>query len=105
MGFILIYSKGVKTSSLQLKYTVYGVGARAQIRVIDLTGKDISPSVRKDKPTVSAYVLPSSANKFTAFSSGEQIYWGHSVEECMTLIKEKLKLAAVELPKPFSEYK
>ncbi len=95
----------MKTSSVQLKYTFYGVGARAQIRIIDLTGEDISPSVRKDQPTVSAYVLPSSANKFTAFSSGEQVYWGYSVEECITVIKEKLKLAAVELPKPFSKYK
>jgi len=89
---------------LQLKYTVYGVDARAQIQVIDLTGEDVSPSVRQDKPIVYANVLPSSAHKFTAFGLGEQVYWGHSVEECMNVIKEKLKLAAVELPKSFGKY-
>lgn len=89
---------------MQLRYTIYGVDARAQIRVIDLTGEDISSSNRKEKPTVFAYILPASVNKFTAFSSGEQVYWGHSVEECMNVIKEKLKLTAVELPKSFSRY-
>lgn len=93
------------TSLVQLKYTVYGVGARAQIRVIDLTGKDVTPSIRKDKPTVFAYILPYSAHKFTAFCLGEQVYWGHSVEECIDVIKEKLQLAAVELPKSFNQYK
>jgi hypothetical protein len=88
----------------QRKYTIYGVGYRAQLRVIDLTSEDIAPSIRKDKPTVFAYVLPSSANKFSAFSSGEQIYWGHSVKECLNIIKEKLKLAEVQLPESFSRY-
>jgi hypothetical protein len=88
----------------QWKYTIYGVGYRAQLRVIDLTSEDISPSIRTDKPTVFAYVLPSSANKFAAFSSGEQIYWGHSVNECLNVIKEKLKLADVQLPESFRRY-
>jgi hypothetical protein len=88
----------------QRKYTIYGVGYRAQLRVIDLTSECISPSIRNDKLTVFAYVLPSSVNKFTAFSSGEQIYWGHSVKECLNVIKEKLQLADVQLPESFSRY-
>lgn len=95
----------MNVSPMQLKYTIYGVGARAQIQVIDLTGESVSPSIRKERPTVSAYILPSSANRFTAFSLGEQVYWGHNVEDCITVIKEKLKLAAVELPNSFSKYK
>lgn len=90
---------------MQFKYTIYGADARAQIQVIDLTGENVSPSIRKDKPRVSAYVLPNSANKFTAFRLGEQVYWGHNVEKCMNVIKERLKLADVELPLSFSQYK
>lgn len=89
---------------MQLKYTIYGVDARAQIQVIDLTGENVSPSIRQDKPRVSAYILPSSANKFTAFSLGEQVYWGPNVEECINVIKKRLKLADVELPNSFNQY-
>jgi hypothetical protein len=90
---------------VQLKYTIYGADARAQIHVIDLTGEDVSPSIRKEKPRVSAYILPNSANRFTAFRLGDQVYWGHNVEECMNVIKERLKLADVELPLPFTQYR
>lgn len=89
---------------MQLKHTIYGVGARAQIIIIDLTGKDVSPSVRTDLPRVFANVLPSEANKYTAFCLGEQVYWGHSVKECLTVLKEKLKLADIQLPKSFNRY-
>ncbi len=90
---------------MQLKYTIHGTDARAQIQVIDLTGESISLSIRKDKPRVYAYILPDYANKFTPFCLGEQVYWGHNVEECVNLIKERLKLADIELPLSFSQYK
>lgn len=86
------------------KYTIFVIGYRAQIQVIDLTSKDIAPSIRNDKVIIFAYVLPSYTNKFTAFCLGKQIYWGHSLNKCLSIIKEKLKLSDIQLPKSFTQY-
>ena len=78
-----------------MKYTVYGVGARVQIQIYDLTTDDIEPKIRKDKISIYAYSLPSNANRNTALSiAGEQIYTGHSLAECLDIVKQKLKLKA-----------
>ncbi len=88
-----------------MKYTVHGVGARVQIQIYDLTTDDISPAIRKDKISVYAYILPNNANRNTAFSmAGEQIYAGHSLAECLAIVKQKLKLVDITLPKSFSQY-
>lgn len=87
------------------KYTFYGVGARAQVQIIDLTGEDVSPAIRKDKISVYAYILRATAHKSTAFSMvGEQIYGGHNLDECLTVVKSKLKLHIMEIPKSFKRY-
>ncbi len=88
-----------------MKYTVHGVGARVQLQIYDLTTDDILLAIRKDKISIYAYILPNSANRNTAFSiAGEQIYAGYSLAECLAIVKQKLKLADIILPKSFSQY-
>ena len=75
------------------------------IEIIDLTTNEVSPVLREDKINVYAYMLPASAHKSTPFSMAEeQIYEGHSLSDCLTIVKKKLKLADVQLPPSFNRY-
>ncbi len=40
-----------------LKHTFKGKNYRVQLTIIDLTGKDVSESIRNDEPTYIVYVL------------------------------------------------
>ncbi len=87
-----------------LNYTIYGLGYRSQLCIIDLTGEEVSPSLRSDKSTIMAYILPSEANKYTAFRKGTQIYYGYNLNECLEIIKQRLGLSAIQLPKKYDPY-
>ena len=88
-----------------MKYKIYGTDARVQIEIIDLTADDIPSALRKDKISVYAYMLLASAHKNAAFSMvGKPIYGGHSLKDCLSVVKQKLKLNDIKLPSSFNQY-
>ncbi len=88
---------------MMTKQTFKGKNYRVQLTVIDLTGEDVSESLRKDKPTFMVYVLPIDARLYTAFRKGEQVYYGSNFQLAFDHVKAWIE-EEIEIPDKYQKY-
>lgn len=90
--------------AITTKQIFKGKNYRVQLTVIDLTGKGVSESIRKDNPTYMVYVLPIDAHPYTAFCKGGQVYYGSNFQLAIEQVKAWVG-QEVEIPKKYEKYK
>lgn len=89
-----------------MKHVFHGNGYRVQLHVIDLTGPETPPAIRKDKPMFIVHVLPNYYHKSTSFAKGNQVHLGHDYASACRAIGNYVRIGSrvFKMPKKFAKY-
>jgi hypothetical protein len=80
-------------------YRVDGILYRVQLVVFDFSE---APASLQQPTTFSAKALPQSAHPYTAYSHGDLLYYGESLEDAIAAIEARL--GKIELHKSLEKY-
>ena len=83
----------------KMRHTIIGKTGRAQLLVYDLTGENVPPRQRKERPDFCVRLLPKNAHRSTAYSSaGDEVYFGPDLEKALMHIRAWTGLEDIDLP-------
>lgn len=83
-----------------------GRGLRVQLGVIDLTGQDVPEAIRAERPRFFVRVISDGADRYCAFSTGRQVYWGTDPDAAWNAAANLVGAHAMfrQVPRRFQRY-